>query len=74
MIPGKPDYESVLEESAATGQYQTAKDVDPADVEKLKQRLRYLAGKLGLDIHITTDSKEHTVSFLTVRKVNNQRG
>lgn len=59
------DYSKVLTESATDHKWKTAHDVDPSDFSRTTRRLRYQAGQLGLEISITTDKQNRTVSFLS---------
>jgi len=59
------DYSEILTESSTDHKWKTAHDVDPSDFPRVTRRLRYQASQLGLEISITTDKQNRTVSFLS---------
>jgi hypothetical protein len=66
-MANRTDYTDALEAGATSGRWQTARNVDPEDVNRLTHQLRYQAARLGLEITIATDTDERTVSFKTWR-------
>jgi len=63
------DYTMPLVRSSKSGRWETAHDVLPDDMNQLTHALRYQANKLDLDITITTDPRNRTVSFLCMERV-----
>jgi hypothetical protein len=70
----KDQYTDAIHESCSKGIWKTARDVDPIDMDSVSHKIRYRTKRLGLQVTITTDKEERTVSFLVTVKGNDSSG
>lgn len=57
------DYAAVIQEAATTGKPFTARNVPEYDQVRLTRQIRYQARKLGIEVHISVNPQEGTVTI-----------